>query len=81
MNEDGSTTPVPGRLELFRNADEYGNLYGRPRTLLIDSQQLESGDELDDSFHQMAAPESSVARLRGEFGWVHPLPTRPIRNY
>lgn len=56
-NEDGSLTPVPGRLELFRNTDEYGNPFGRPRTLLIDSEQLESGDALDESFRAAAGPE------------------------
>jgi type III restriction enzyme len=56
-NENGGSTPVPGRLELFRNADEYGNPFGRPRTLLIDSEQLESGDALDDSFRAAAGPE------------------------
>lgn len=54
---DGSTQAVPGRLDLFRNADEHGNPFPRPRTLLIDSQQLESGDALDDNFRKMAAPE------------------------
>ena len=43
-NDDGSTSFQNGRLELFRNFDEYGNQYPRPRTLLIDSEQLESGD-------------------------------------
>ncbi len=56
-NPDGSKTPVAGRLELFRNQDEHGNELGRPRTLLIDSQQLESGDALDEKFRAMAAPE------------------------
>lgn len=56
-NDDGSLTPVPGRLELFRNTDEYGNPFGRPRTLLIDSEQLESGEALDDSFRAAAGPE------------------------
>ena len=42
--DDGSTSFQNGRLELFRNFDEYGNQYPRPRTLLIDSEQLESGD-------------------------------------
>ena len=56
-NEDGSTTLVNGRLELFRNFDEQGNQYPRPRTLLIDSEQLESGDALDRNFRNMAADE------------------------
>ena len=56
-NTDGTETHVPGRLELFRNSDEFGNSFGRPRTLLIDSEQLESGDALDDNFRKMAADE------------------------
>ncbi len=63
-NEDGSVTFENGRLELFRNFDEYGNRYPRPRTLLIDSQQLESGDALDRNFRKMAAPE--IERFRRE---------------
>ena len=56
-NEDGSTVPVPGRLELFRNYDEHGTKLDQPRSLLIDSEQLESGDALDDSFRKVAAGE------------------------
>ncbi len=62
--DDGSKTYVPGRLELFRNADENGNPFPRPRTLLIDSEQLESGEALDDNFRDMAGPE--IARFRRE---------------
>ena len=53
-NADGSTTPVPGRLELFRNYDGDGNRLALPRTLLIDSEQLESGDRLSDEFRTAA---------------------------
>jgi type III restriction enzyme len=63
-NEDGSTTLVNGRLSMFRNFDEYGNQIARPRTLLIDSEQLESGDALDDNFRGMAADE--IERFRRE---------------
>lgn len=62
--EDGSRSHQPGRLELFRNYDEYGNPFPRPRTLLIDSEQLESGEGLDDSFRTMAAGE--IERFRRE---------------
>jgi type III restriction enzyme len=48
-------------LPLFRNFDEHGNPSARPRTLLIDSEQLESGDALDDNFRAMAAPTRSSA--------------------
>jgi type III restriction enzyme len=63
-NEDGSKTPVAGRLPLFRNFDEHGNPLARPNTLLIDSEQLESGEALDDQFRGMAADE--IERFRRE---------------
>jgi type III restriction enzyme len=64
QNEDGTATPVDGRLELFRNFDEYGKPFARPNTLLIDSEQLESGEGLDDNFRGMAADE--IERFRRE---------------
>ncbi len=63
-NDDGSTTLENGRLALFRNFDEHGNALGRPRTLLIDSQQLESGDALDKDFRKAASDE--IERFRRE---------------
>jgi len=64
QNDDGSTTLENGRLALFRNFDEHGNPLPRPNTLLIDSEQLESGDALDDNFRTMAADE--IDRFRRE---------------
>ena len=62
-NDDGSTSLQNGRLALFRNFDETtGNPLPRPNTLLIDSEQLESGDALDNKFREMAADE--IARFR-----------------
>ena len=55
-NQDGSTTTVPGKFEPFRNFDASGNRLALPRTLLIDSEQLESGDRLNDDFREAAAP-------------------------
>ena len=63
-NPDGSITPQNGRLALFRNFDEHGNPYPRPRTLLIDSEQLESGEALDKDFRDMAA--DAIDRFRRE---------------
>jgi type III restriction enzyme len=54
---DGSTEFEAGRFPLFKNYDENGDPLPRPNTLLIDSQQLESGEALDDSFRKVAGPE------------------------
>ncbi|PKK91876.1 MAG: restriction endonuclease [Candidatus Wallbacteria bacterium HGW-Wallbacteria-1] len=64
VNEDGSTTLENGRLHLFRNFDEHGNPLARPNTLLIDSEQLESGEALDNNFRNMASDE--IERFRRE---------------
>ena len=63
-NPDGSTILVDGCIELFRNFDGYGNPLPRPRTLLIDSEQLESGEALHKNFRAMAADE--IERFRRE---------------
>jgi type III restriction enzyme len=61
-NTSGDIEVVPGKLELFRNYDENGNAFGRPRTLLIDSGQLESGEGLDDNFRKVASKELELFR-------------------
>ncbi len=63
-NEDGSASLVNGRLALFRNFDEHGNPLARPRTLLIDSEQLDSGEALDKGFRDAAGDE--IERFRRE---------------
>jgi type III restriction enzyme len=64
MNDDNSVSFENGRLPLFRNFDDNGDAYARPNTLLIDSEQLESGEALDDNFRSMAADE--IERFRRE---------------
>ena len=70
VREDGNhpdgNRPIyhEGRLSLFRNYDANGNRLARPMTLLIDSEQLESGDALDENFRDMAADE--IERFRRE---------------
>ncbi len=63
-NSDGSLSFEQGRLPLFRNYNEHGDPLARPNTLLIDSNQLESGEGLDDNFRKMAADE--IDRFRRE---------------
>ena len=53
---DGRTIPVPGRLALFSNVRD-GGWVDRPCTILIDSQQLETGDAMSDEFKRIAARE------------------------
>ncbi|EHK54476.1 BPTD_3080 family restriction endonuclease [Allomesorhizobium alhagi] len=55
--ENAQTRFVPGRLNLFSNVDERGQWLGRRRTLLIDSEQLDSGEALSDEFRTLAADE------------------------
>ncbi|MCY4212141.1 MAG: DEAD/DEAH box helicase family protein [Gammaproteobacteria bacterium] len=62
--EGGERVVHNGRLALFRNFDEHGEPLARPRTLLIDSRQLESGEALDKNFRTAAADE--IARFRRE---------------
>ena len=62
--EDGSKMLEHGRLPLFRNFDDHGNRLPIPHTLLIDSEQLESGDALDKNFRKMASDE--IERFRRE---------------
>ena len=64
VREDGTSTLEHGRLPLFSNFDQHGNPLARPNTLLIDSEQLESGEMLDDQFRGMAADE--IDRFRRE---------------
>jgi type III restriction enzyme len=55
---------VAGKFPLFSNFDENGNPYPRPRTLLIDSKQLDSGEKLSDEFLKTNA--QAIERFRRE---------------
>jgi type III restriction enzyme len=52
---DDSDTIVPGNLSVFRNSDDSGNWLSVPNTILIDSEQLESGEAMSKEFKKMAA--------------------------
>ena len=64
INDTGGTTLENGRLKLFRNYDDNGQKLARPRTLLIDSEQLESGEALDPGFRDIEA--DTIDRFRRE---------------
>jgi len=57
QDENGDTQLRKGACPLFSNYDNYDTPLPRPKTLLIDSEQLESGEALDANFREMAGPE------------------------
>lgn len=57
---DGGTVAVPGKLPIFSNVEQgpTGNRFSdRPNTILVDSEQLESGEAMSKDFKQIAARE------------------------
>jgi type III restriction enzyme len=71
---DNQTVWVPGKLPLFSNVEDRGpgdrTMRHQPVTLLIDSEELESGEALSSDFRKLAAPEieafKSDLRQRGK---------------
>ena len=61
---DGSTQQVAGRCKLFQNFDPDGVAKPRMRTLLIDSEQLDSGEAISKEFREAASEE--IERFRAE---------------
>ena len=61
---DGSTLVVPGRIPIFSN-EQNGGWSRRPNTVLIDSEQLESGDAMSREFKKVAARE--IEEFKAEY--------------
>jgi type III restriction enzyme len=53
---NGEPVLVPGKLPLFSNVED-GRWIDRPRTILVDSRQLESGEAMSAEFKRIAALE------------------------
>ena len=53
---DGNTVVAPGNLQIFSN-EANGRWLPRPNTILIDSEQLESGEAMSNAFKKIAATE------------------------
>ncbi|MDR4469658.1 MAG: DEAD/DEAH box helicase family protein [Nitrospira sp.] len=51
------TVVQAGQLPIFRNDDSNGAWLHRPNTILVDSQQLESGEAMSDDFKKIASRE------------------------
>jgi len=64
-----ATVIVPGNLDIFRNEAD-GRWNPRPTTILVDSEQLESGGAMSDDFKRVAAREIDV--FKGEFRQRYP---------
>jgi len=65
---DGSTVAVPGALSLFSNVVD-GTWSSQPNTILVDSQQLESGEAMSADFKRLAGRqiEELKAEMRERF--------------
>jgi len=61
---DGTKVAVPGRLELFSNVQD-GRFIDRPNTILVDSEQLESGEAMTAEFKKATAQE--IAEFKNEY--------------
>lgn len=59
------TVVQAGQLPIFRNDDGHGGWLHRPNTILVDSQQLESGNAMSDDFKKIAARE--IEELKAEY--------------
>ena len=63
-DQHGNTSLMQGKCELFRNFDADQVALPKMRTLLIDSQQIESGEAISAEFKDAAASE--IARFKDE---------------
>jgi type III restriction enzyme len=61
----GATIVQAGQLPIFRNDDERGGWLHRPNAILLDSQQLESGEGMSDEFKKIAARE--IEEFKAEY--------------
>jgi len=69
--DDGTTLQVPGNLPLFANANpDSATSHPKPRTILVDSAQLESGEGMKKEFKEAAASE--IAKFKAEFRLRNP---------
>jgi len=67
---NGTRVAQAGRLPLFSNALDDGSWRDRPYTILIDSQQLESGEAMSAEFKSVAARE--IAEFKDDYRQRYP---------
>jgi type III restriction enzyme len=61
----GQTVVQAGALPIFRNDDGSGDWLRRPNTILVDSEQLESGEAMSAEFKRIAAAE--IEEFKAEY--------------
>ena len=64
ITSENQTVAVPGKLPLFSN-ESRGGWSARPQTILVDSEQLESGEAMRPEFKQIAARE--IADFKADY--------------
>jgi type III restriction enzyme len=62
---DDTTIVQAGQLPIFRNDNGSGGWLDRPNTILVDSEQLESGEAMSDEFKKIAARE--IEEFKAEY--------------
>lgn len=72
---DETEIPVPGKLELFTNVQN-GRWIDRPNTILVDSEQLESGEAMSPEFKKIAGLE--IEEFKNEYR--SRFPGRDVEN-
>jgi type III restriction enzyme len=68
-NEEGERVVVPGAKDRFNNYDQYGKPLKRPPTLLIDSDALENGNQINDDFKKIFSAE--IAEFKKVYIRIH----------
>ena len=68
-HSDGKPILAPGKLPLFSNV-ETENWTARPNTILVDSEQLESGEAMNPEFKKIAAQE--IEEFKAEYRQRYP---------
>jgi type III restriction enzyme len=69
VEPDGQPVLVPSEYPIFSNVTEHGRWVARPNTILVDSEQLESGEAMSADFKRVAATEIDEwkAEVRARF--------------
>ncbi len=62
---NGKTIVQAGALDIFRNDDRKGGWMARPNTILVDSEQIESGEAMSAEFKKIAAVE--IEEFKSEY--------------